>query len=77
MPFPKLLLKRRLWIGVVGAALFCGVYIYVHFVKVSFCAAVAGLRDFTYDVILSHPGMTSLRAPCPCSTGSPWPTQRP
>ena len=34
MPFPKLLLKRRLWIGVLCTALLCGVYFYVHFVKV-------------------------------------------
>ncbi|CAI8043001.1 SREBP regulating gene protein [Geodia barretti] len=33
MPFPKLLLRRRLWVGFLCTALFCGVYVYVHFVK--------------------------------------------
>ena len=34
MPFPKILLKKRLWVGVVAAVLFVGVYVYVQFVKV-------------------------------------------
>ena len=34
MPFPKILLKKRLWVGVVAAVLFMGVYVYVQFVKV-------------------------------------------
>lgn len=35
MPFPKILLKKRLWLGVVGALLFVGVYVYAQFIKVS------------------------------------------
>lgn len=35
MPFPKILLKKRLWLGVVGALLFIGVYVYAQFIKVS------------------------------------------
>ena len=35
MPFPKLLLKKRLWIGLAMILLFGGVYVYVQFMKVS------------------------------------------
>ena len=33
MPFPKILLKKRLWIGVVAVLMFGGVYLYVHLMK--------------------------------------------
>ena len=35
MPFPKLLLKKRLCIGLLITLVFGGVYIYVQFMKVS------------------------------------------
>ena len=33
MPFPKILLRKRLWIGVVAVVLFGGAYLYVHMMQ--------------------------------------------
>lgn len=55
MPFPKILLKKKLWIGVVGALLLIGIYVYAQFMKVRVAMTSRDIIAHLYAKALPQP----------------------